>query len=357
VHSSLGGNAVRIRLTNLYGERALVIGAARVAHRASGSSIVAATDHALTFGGREAVSIPRGAAALSDPVSLDVPADSDLAVSLYLPEACPTPTAHWMALQTNYSVADQNCARDAQMPANTTTLESWPFLCGVDVRTTRQAGVVVALGDSITDGAASRPDTNGRWPDVLAARLRARHSGRPLAVVDAGISGNRILHDTGPQFGRAFGPSAMERFDRDVMDQPGVRYVIVLEGINDLGHPGSAAPESDEVSADDIIAGLKQLIERAHERGVKIFGGTMTPFESTTIARYYAPEREVKRNKVNEWIRTGGAFDGVIDFDKAVRDPRHTARFLPVYDSGDHLHPSAAGCRKMGEAIDLTLFH
>jgi lysophospholipase L1-like esterase len=213
---------------------------------------------------------------------------------------------------------------------------------------------VVAFGDSITDGALSTVDANHRWPNILADRLLAQHGSKKVAVLDAGIGGNRILHDAASDV--RFGMNALARFDRDALAQPGVKYVIVLEGINDLGHPGQSAPVSETVSAEDIIAGLKQLIERAHEKGFKIFGATLTPFEGTAIPGYFTPEKEVKRKAVNEWIRTGKAFDGVIDFEKAVRDPNHPDRMLPAYDGGDRLHPGDAGYKAMGEAVDLSLF-
>ncbi len=213
---------------------------------------------------------------------------------------------------------------------------------------------LVAFGDSITDGARSTVDANHRWPDFLAARLLARGGGKRIGVLDAGIGGNRILHDAGANV--RFGVSALARFDRDVLAQPGVKYVIVLEGINDLGHAGSSAPPSESVTADDLIAGLKQLIERAHEKGIKIFGATLTPFEGTPSKGYFTPEKETIRKAVNQWIRTGKAFDGVIDFEKAVRDSANPDRMAASYDSGDHLHPGDAGYKAMGESIDLSLF-
>jgi lysophospholipase L1-like esterase len=225
----------------------------------------------------------------------------------------------------------------------------------VDVLAPESASAVVAFGDSITDGARSTVDSNHRWPNILADRLLAQHGRRKIGVLDAGIGGNRILHDALPDNIR-FGVNALARFDRDVLAQPGIRYVIVLEGINDLGHAGTSAPPSETVSAEDIIAGMKQMIERAHEEGTKIFGATLTPFEGTAFKSYFTPEKEMKRKAVNQWIRTSRAFDGVIDFEKAVRDPNHPDRMLPAYDGGDHLHPGDAGYKAMGEAIDLSLF-
>jgi lysophospholipase L1-like esterase len=257
---------------------------------------------------------------------------------------------HYAAQQRNYIVrGDQTAAATLNDPA---TITSWVFLAGVDVLAPETAAAVVAFGDSITDGAVSTVDANHRWPDTLAARLR--EAGKKIAVMDAGIGGNRILHDAKSNV--SFGVNALARYDRDVLAQPGVRYVIVMEGINDIGHAGTSAPVSETVSAEDIIAGLRQLIERAHERGLKIFGGTLTPFEGTVFPGYYSPEKDVKRKAVNQWIRTSKAFDGVIDFDKAVQDPQNPNRILPKYDGGDRLHPSDAGYQAMGEAIDLSLF-
>jgi lysophospholipase L1-like esterase len=346
VHASVGGAQVRVRLSNAFGAQPLMIGAAHVAIRTSGTSI--AQDRPLTFSGQTAFSIPPGALALSDPVSLEVTAFSDLAVSIYLPGPTTGATVHQSAQQTSY-VVPGDLTGSASLPESAAKITSWQFLAGVDVSTNRASEAIVAFGDSITDGARSTNDANARWPDVLARRLRS------MAVLNAGIGGNRVLHDGAAQLAFA-GQSALARFDRDVLAQPGVKYVIVLEGINDIGIPGSVAAGSEEVTPKEIIAGLRQLIERAHENGLRIFGGTLTPFEGTTIPNYYSPERETKRQAVNEWIRTSKSFDAVIDFDKAVQDPEHPARMLPKYDCGDHLHMSDAGYKAMGEAIDLGLF-
>jgi lysophospholipase L1-like esterase len=224
------------------------------------------------------------------------------------------------------------------------------FLTDVEVEDSRDASAIVTLGDSITDGTASTPDTNHRWPNFLADRLQAsRHDhDRDLGVLDQGISGNRILHDIA-------GTNALARLDRDVLSQSGVRYVTVLLGINDIGFSGVPGFTDQAVSADDIIAGLMQIIERAQARGLRIYGCTLTPFEGT-FPGYYSPEGEIKRETVNEWIRTSDAYDAVIDFDKAVRDPSHPTRMLAAYDSGDHLHPNDAGYMAMANAIDLSLF-
>ena len=351
IRTSIGGDTVRVRLSNAYGKETVEIGAVHIARRAEGSAIVPGSDRILTFSGRPGVSIPPDAPVLSDPVKLDVPGASDLAISIYLPKPAAGAGIHYGAQQTSYlGQGDLTGAASIPEPA---TITSWAFLAGVDVLAGDSASAVVAFGDSITDGARSTVDANHRWPDILAARLLAAH--RPVAVVNAGIGGNRILHDASNNV--RFGVNALARFDRDVLSQPGVKYVIVLEGINDLGHPGASATESETVSAEDLIAGLKQMIERAHERGVRIFGATLTPFEGTPMKGYFSPEKERKRKAVNEWIRTSKAFDGVVDFEKAVRDPKYPDRMLPVYDAGDHLHPGDAGYQSMGEAIDLSLFN
>jgi lysophospholipase L1-like esterase len=353
VHVSAGGSSVRVRLSNIYGKQQVDIGAVHIALRSKDAGIAPQTDRAVTFSGRGAVAIPPDSVVLSDPIQLNVPASADLAISIFVPNEATGAGIHYSAQQTSY-VGDGDLTASPSFSSDAVAITSWVFLGGVDVLEPAGAATIVAFGDSITDGARSTVNANNRWPDILASRLLARRSGPTLAVVDAGIGGNRILHD--PASNIRFGVNALARFGRDALSQPGVRYVIVLEGINDLGHPGAGAPESETVSADDIIAGLKQMIERAHERGVKIYGGTLTPFGGTTIKGYYTPEKEAKRQAVNEWIRTSKAFDGVIDFEKAVRDPSEPGRMLPAYDGGDHLHPGDAGYKAMGDAIDLSLF-
>jgi len=355
VRTSAAGERVRVRISNTFGTEPLVIGAAHIARRAADATIRPETDRTLMFGGKPSFAVPVGALVLSDPVSLAVPAGSDLAVSIYLPGRTVEMTTHFSAFQTSYVSAAGDVTAAATLEAPT-TITTWPFLTGVDVAAATQAAAIVALGDSITDGASSTRDANRRWPDLLAARLRQRPALGHFGVLNQGIIGNRILHPTETEFGNLFGPAGLARFDRDVLAQPGVQYVIVLLGINDIGHPGANAPASDEVSADEMIAGYRQFIERAHERGIAVYGATLLPFEDTTIARFYNAEKEVKRQAVNRWIRTGGAFDAVIDFDRAVRDPTRPTRILPTYDSGDHLHPSDAGMAAMANAIPLDLF-
>ena len=344
VHTSVGGDQVRVKLST-FGASALVIGAAHIALRDADATIVAGSDRALTFSGKRSFTIPPGAQVISDPVDLDVTAFSDLAVSLFLPDDTGPATWHLEALQTSYISPPGNFTASRAMPVALTT-QSWFWLAGVEVTAPRQTGVIVAIGDSITDGTSSTPDTNNRWPNLLARRLLAGPGNLKMGVVNEGILGNRVLQDI-------IGTNILARFDRDVLVQTGVTHVIVLEGINDIGFRafGFAAP-----TAAQIIAGHKQLIERAHARGLLIFGGTLPPFEGADIPGYFTPKGEAKRRAVNHWIRTSGAYDAVIDFDTAVRDPNHTTRLLPVYDSGDHLHLSDAGYQAMADAIDLKLF-
>jgi lysophospholipase L1-like esterase len=341
-HTSVGGSEVRVRLSNAFGNDSLVVGAAHIALRSKDAGIEPGTDRALTFSGSASVTIPPGALVVSDSVKLNAPALSDLAVSLYLPGPTGQATWHPAAHATNYVSRPGDFTHDAQMPVDHSVV-SWFYLTDVEVKATRDTQAIVALGDSITDGTASTTDANHRWPNLLAERLAARHL--KLTVVDQGIGGNRILHDVA-------GPNALARFDRDVLAQSGVGYVTVLLGINDIGRSGTGQPPQP-VSADEIIAGHRQMVMRAHQLGLKIFGCTLTPYEG---AAYYSAEGEAKREAVNKFIRTGGAYDGVIDFDAAVHDPGHPTRFLSTYDSGDHLHPNDAGYQAMANAIDLSLF-
>ena len=328
---------MRIRLSNEYGDRPLVIGAAHIAVRDSGAAIDASTDRTLTFGGRSTVRLNPGAVAFSDPVALAVPALRDVAVSLHLADSARIVTRHQLALQTNY--VGRGDVTGARTFAPETTLVVWPYLVGVDVTNAAAVGVISTIGNSITDGALSTRDANTRWPNVLAKRLSVGDA--PMAVVNAGISGGRVL-----TFGA--GPSALARFDRDVLTTPGLTHVILLEGINDIG-----ASARDGVTAEDIIFGYRQLIIRAHERGVRIIGATLTPAGPRAS---FTPALEARRTAVNVFVRSSGEFDGVIDFDAITRDPATPLQFLPKYDSGDHLHPGDVGYRAMGEAIDLTLF-
>lgn len=346
VRTSIGGDRIRVVFSNVFGTSPLLIGAAHVALGGAESAIVPASDRALAFSGQPSIAIPPGAVILSDPVALTLPAQSDLAISLYLPaDTAASPlTMHAGAFQTNYVSPTGNHTASEKMPVMTTT-QSWFLMTRVEVVASRDAATIVALGDSITDGTRSTPNTNNRWPNRLAARLLEQPGAQRFGVLDVGIAGNRVLTDARPQVG----VNALARLDRDVLAQPGVTHVIVLEGINDIGQ----ARQNPSPSAADLIAGHEQLIQRAHTRGLMILGATLTPFEG---AAYYTAEGEAKRQALNQWIRTSKAYDGVIDFDAAVRDPQQPTKILPMYDSGDHLHPSDAGYVAMANAIDLSLF-
>jgi lysophospholipase L1-like esterase len=355
VHTSIGGSQVRIRVSNEHGATPLRIGAAHIARRAAGSEIMAGTDRVLTFSGSPSITIPAGAPVLSDPIDLDVPALSDLAVSLYLPGPVQATTIHGSAFQTNYVSLPGNFTGAATLPTQR-TITSWPFLTEVDV-SAPGAGAIVALGNSITDGSVTTVDANRRWPDLLALRLQTTRDrfNSALGIVNRGIGGNRLLRDPGEQ--PLFGRAALARFDRDVLATAGVRHLIVLIGINDIGHPGTGTiPATEAVTPQDLIAGYRQLIARAHAKGIPVYGATLTPFEGTIFPGYYTPEKEAVRQAVNNWIRTSDEFDAVIDFDRAVRDPAHPTRMLPAYDSGDHLHPNDLGMQAMANAIPLELF-
>jgi lysophospholipase L1-like esterase len=356
VHISIGGDQVRVRLSNAFGAEPVDIGAAHLAVSSSGSGVATATDRILTFGGRPFIEIPAGAVVVSDPVQLKVAPAANLAISLYLPKDAIGGAIHYSAQQTNYLARGNSTAAvslDSPVP-----ITSWVFLTGVDVLAPAAAGSIIAFGDSITDGARSTVDSNHRWPDTLAARLLARKTGPQLGVVNMGIGGNRILHEGAASKRPQFGINALARFDQDVLSQPGVRYLLILEGVNDIGHAGTSAPASEAVTAEDIIAGLTQMIERAHEKGIKVIGATITPFEGEATQRsgYWTPEKAKIRDAVNSWIRSGKGFDGFVDFDRAVRDPANPNKILPAFDSGDQLHPSDTGYKAMGEAIPLGLF-
>jgi lysophospholipase L1-like esterase len=344
---SIGGEWFRVRISNAYGNRPLLIGAARVALRDKGSAIVPGSDRKLTFGGEDANAIAAGAVAFSDPVELETKPLTDLAVSIYLPrEVLPAfQITGRYARQTNYISPPGNFAAETVMPVGNLT-DQWFFLCGVDVLALAEAGGVVALGDSLTDGNISTIDAFCRWPDQLARRLVAR-DGRPIGVMNNGLGGNRILHDLR-------GDSGLRRFDRDVLAQPGLTCVIVMLGTNDLRNRW-AKPE-EEVTGEQMIAGLKQMAVRAHSAGVKIIGATLTPFGNETfMANAWNPTRERHRVIVNEWIRNGGAFDGVADFDAAVRDPELPTQMATKWDCGDGLHQSDAGYCHLADVIDLAL--
>jgi lysophospholipase L1-like esterase len=345
VHISNGGQQVRLRFTNEFGLDPLTISDAHVALSAGGAAIQPGSDRPVTFGGAASVRIPPGAAMYSDPVELAVAPLSDLAISFFVPsQVMRAETAHLFADQDNF-VADGNQSSAASL-TNPTTLSSWYFFDGVDVPAVDGSRAIVALGDSITDGAHSSGNANRRWPDVLAARLKQEHGLENVSVLNEGIGGNRVLNEQ-------TGPSAISRLDRDVLAQDGARYVIVLESINDIGRLAHLSAPEDDITAQQLEEGLKQIADAAHQHGMKAFGATLTPYGG---AGYSSERGEQVRKDVNNWIRTSGTFDGVIDFDQITRDPQNPDRFNPLYDSGDHLHPGDAGYKAMGDGIDLKLF-
>lgn len=335
VHISNGGNRVRIRLSNEMGSGPLRIGAAHIGIRASGGVVTALTDRTLTFNGLRTVTIPAGGRVNSDAVALVVPGVADLAVSLFLPGSSAASTTHESALQTGYISTAGDFTASPMMPVKA-TITSWPLLTGVDVDLA--APVVVAFGDSLTDGVKSTSNANHRWTDYLTQRLRGL--GRRVGIVNRGISANQLLTvEPGALWA---GRPGLERYDRDVLATPGVRAAIVLIGINDISYH-SPTPAT-------LVDAYRQLVARGRAQGIKVYGATMPPFESSPN---YSPARETIRQTVNTWIRGSGAFDGVIDFDQSLRDPDRPARLLAAFDSGDHLHPNDAGYQRMANLVPL----
>ena len=352
VHTSIGGNRVRVQLSNAYGGAPLQIGSAHIALRGKDSAIVAGSDRALTFSGKPSFSIPVGAIVVSDPVNLDVPQRADLAVSVYVPGDSGPATLHSVGLHTTYISRDGDAAGAPEI-SNALTSQSWYWLSSVEVTAPANAAAIVTFGDSITDGTRSTPNTDSSWPSFLAARLASNPATSRIAVLNEGISGNRILRD-------GIGPAGLARFGRDVVSQPGVQWVTILEGINDIGAGigeafifGPRPNSADNPTPDDLIGAYRQMIERAHTHGIKVIGCTLLPFEG---AAYYSESGNTVRQAVNQWIRTSHAFDAVVDFDALIRDPANPNHFRSEYDSGDHLHPNDAGYKAMADAIDLSIF-
>lgn len=342
-HTSVGGRRVRVRLANALDKPLLRIGAVHVALRESGAAIVAASDRTVTFGGAGAVTVAPGAVVLSDPIDLAVPQLADVAVSIYLPDTTGLPTVHPDGMHTAYIADGDLTGRPAFTPAATTTAYLW--LAGVDVAAPAGAGTVVAFGDSITDGVGATPDANRAWPSLLAAKLASGPA--PRGVANVGLSGNRLLRP-------GFGVSALARFDRDVLSFPNVRWMIVLLGINDITFsaiPGMPATEA--ATADDLTAGLRQLVARAHAHGIKVAGATIMPVRGVNT---YTEAGEATRQAVNRWIRSSGTYDAVIDFDAAVRDASDGATLRADFDPGDHVHPNDKGNEAMAAAIDPAIF-
>lgn len=344
VRISLGGSRVRVIFSNAYGNRPLRIGAATVALAANGPTVAPSTIHKLTFGGENGIVVPPGAPAISDPVDMAVEDHARLAVSLYLPDETPLTTFHWDGRQTSY-FADGDVTHSVELTDADTT-DTRILLSEVLVDTPNN-GVVVVLGDSITDGACASLDADTRWPDFLARRL-APHR---VAVLNAGISGARLLGDK-------MGTNAAARLDRDAFAHPNVRAVIILIGTNDIGWPGTTLARAEMPPATEaLIAAYRQFCALAHARNVRIIGGTLPPFEGalpgTPLDNYYDAAKDAQRQKVNRWIRDSDTFDAIVDFDALLRDPSHPTRLTPAFDSGDHLHPGDEGNRAMADAIDI----
>ncbi|MBM7774364.1 lysophospholipase L1-like esterase [Actinokineospora baliensis] len=345
VRISAGGPAVRVRLSNAHSTTALTVGGATVALAGEGAAVRPGTVRHLTFGGKRTVVIPAGGEIVTDPALLPVAPLQRLSVTLYFPTKTGQVTGHTFADASTYHATGDHRSDTAAAAFGETT-QSFYYLSGVDVvALSPRRNVVVAFGDSITEGAGSTPDANNRYPDEVAERLKGR-----LPVVNAGIGGNRVLNDS-----PCFGPKGVDRFTRDALGQPGVRTVILLEGINDIGLPDvdfECSHPRTRVTAAEVIAGYRQMIHQAKSRGVRVLGGTLTPFKGFG---YYSAEGEAIRDQINTWIRTSGQFDAVIDFDRTMADPADQDALNPAYDSGDHVHPNDTGYRAMANAVDLAL--
>jgi lysophospholipase L1-like esterase len=344
VRTSIGGQRVRIKMENAFGNPPVTIGSAHIALRAKDSAIVAGSDRALTFNGKPGFILSPGVVRVSDPVELKAPALSDLAVSLYFPGETGPPTNHGTGLHTTYVSGEGDFTGQAAIADTALTTLSYYYLAAVDVEAPADAAALVTFGDSITDGTRSTPDTDHSWPALLAARLANDKKTNMIGVANMGISGNRMLYD-------GSGASALARFDRDVLSQSGVKWVMLLEGINDIGRVGTPTPEAP--TADDLIAAYRQFIEMAHTHGIKAIGCTLTPYGG---AGYSREPGEAVRDAVNTFIRTGGAFDAVVDFEAATRDSADPKRIRAAFDPGDHLHPNDAGYQAMANAVDLAIF-
>jgi len=347
VHLSVGGERLRLRLSNEYGEAPLRVGAVQVALHDQGAAIVDGSSRAVTFGGEPSVSIPVGASLVSDDIAFETAPMADLAVSIYVPESTGLATYHDSSDQTAHISTPGDFSAALDLPVQATALSRY-WLTAVEISRHRRVPAVVAIGDSIAEGYRSTIDANHRWPDYLSARANAA-GGQPLAVLNQAIGCNRLTHEF-------CGPSGLARFDRDVLAQSGVSHVIVALGLVDLAFPNVAGVPEETVSAEDVIFGLEQLIVRGHAQSLEVFGATLTPNEGSTFPGFFTPENEAKRQAINAWIRGAGAFDAVIDFDAAVRDPAQPSRLLLEYASDDFTHPSDAGYAAMAGAIDLALF-
>ncbi len=343
--TTIAGKAVRVALSHSFGYAPVRIDAATLARQASGSALRPGSSRSLTFGGNASVVLAPGAQLYSDPILYDAPAQTDLLVSLHVAGDSGPTTAHPIGLRAAWTAPGDQVA--AEQLRDAAQFRSYLWLAEIDVLAAPRAATIVAFGDSITDGFSTTPDADTSWPSVLARRLGAQRKLAPRSVINMGISGNRVLKE-------GAGSSALARFDRDVLARPGVRWVLLLEAINDIGFsaiPG--LPASEKVTAEEIIAGYRMLIGRAHLHGLSIIGCTLTPFQGVNT---YTEAGESMRQTVNRWIRASGEFDAVVDFDAATRDPAAPARLLAKFDSGDHIHPNDAGNLAMAAAIDLKLF-
>ena len=353
LRTSIGGSGMRVRLSNLFGTAPVTIGPVHVAKSAGGSAIEPDGSHAVTFRGNATVTIAPGADALSDPVAIPVAALQELAVSLYLPAGAERSTMHGVGNQTVHFATGDVTTAPKFPESEGEPDDSRYFLTDVEVIADPAARAIVILGDSVTDGVGSTENRNARWPDALAERLQADPALADIAVVNSGIAGNRIVNDAAAPYR---GPSSLSRFDRDVLSKPGVRWVLLLQGSNDVSAGDVLKTPNEKVSAEQIIDGMKTLIARARAKGIKIWGGTLLPKGGAAFPAPPSEEARIKRHAVGKWIRTSGAFDAVIDFEKVMRDPADPDRLLPAYDSGDHLHPNDAGYKAMAAALDLSLF-
>lgn len=345
VRPTIAGKTIRLQFSNASGGEPVTFGSTHLAKSAGQGGIVAGTDRTVTFSGQAAVTIQPGALAISDPITLDVAAFELLAVSIHLPAETAVNTLHPLGLRTTY-VAKGDRTADATL-AGAETNRSYFWLTGVEVMAPEAAGTIVAFGDSITDGYGTTPDTGRAWPDLLAERLQRDKRTSKLSIINMGISGNRVRRD-------GAGLGALVRFDRDVLARPGVKWVLLLEGINDINIaaiPG--IPATEAVTAEQLIAAYSQFVDRAHLHGIKVAGATILPTEGLWL---YSDKTEALRQTLNGWIRNSGKFDAVVDFDAAVRDPSRPARLKPAFDPGDHVHPNDAGNAAMAAAVDIGIF-
>lgn len=348
IHVSLGGSLVRLRLSNAFGLTPLKLAGVHLALAAPGGAIQPGTDRVVKFAGQQAVTIPAGAPLVSDPLEFALPPQADVAVTIrFAPELPATLTAHPGSRTTSFLQPGDALAATAMPEAQ--KVERWYFINGLDVLVDAPAASALAiLGDSITDGRGTTTDRNNRWPDEFVRRYQSRADLSPLGVLNLGIGGNALVRG-------GIGPNILARLDRDVLAQSGARWLLVFAGINDIGGRVSARKENREfASASEIIAGYQQVITRAHSRNLRVIGATITPYEGADF--YWTPDGEADRQRINDWIRHSGAFDALVDFDAAVRDPQSPTRLLPEFDSGDHLHLSPAGYARLGEALEPKLF-